>query len=99
MPPVDDVDVSPLMRKTRHEAGCHGLPPASHGYWAPNRIYRPDGSFVVSEKYIQHTMTMICLQLGKRIGMDWVELDECLECESERDWDYITRSRRMIECG
>lgn len=53
-----------LTVRTGKEAwGCSNRAFAA-GYWAPDRTYRPDGSFVMGSKFIPHTMSTKCRQSG-----------------------------------
>lgn len=40
--------------------GCHSRPGYSPGYWAPDRRYLPDGSFVVEQAWIPNVMSTDC---------------------------------------
>ena len=94
--PVDDHPIHHSTIKTDFRAGCYNRPPASDGYWVPTRLYRPDGSFVMSEKYITHTLTRICRQVGRKVNGVWEDLPECVGCTAQRDWQYIMISRKRI---
>ena len=50
----------------------------------------------MSEAYVETSQTA-CRQVGHRVGMDWFELPECEGCQAQRDWEYIYRSRDMID--
>ena len=72
--PVDDIEVHEKVRKTDFRAGCYNREGVSDGYWAPNRVYRPDGSYTMSETWVPNTMTKTCRQIGRRVAMDWFDL-------------------------
>ena len=40
--------------------GCHNRPPFAEGYWAPDRVYLEDGSYIDDRAWILHTNTMDC---------------------------------------
>lgn len=59
--PVADTDSHPLtIRTTSSPYGCSNGDRSADGYWAPVRIYNPDGSFSMGSKPIEHTMSREC---------------------------------------
>lgn len=40
--------------------GCHNRKPYGNGYFAPERLYRPDGSFYVIQSFIKYEMSREC---------------------------------------
>ena len=79
MPPVDD---HPVHKKVRIEAnkpyGCKNHV-TSKGYYAPDRVYRPDGTFYIVQVFIPHVMTTSC-------KYDLAEQDpRCTGCKWESD--------------
>ena len=108
--PVDDIEVHEKVRKTNPHAGCYnrgrlvlqpGSPgvttvgPRSLGYWAPNRVYRPDGSYTMSEAYVETSQTA-CRQVGQKVNGEWQDLPECVGCQAEKDVEKITEGRERI---
>lgn len=61
MPPVED---HPIHEKTRvgsdFRYGCFNHPPFSDGYWAPDRVYREDGTFLIRQKFIKRSSSDKC---------------------------------------
>ena len=59
--PVDD---HPVHEKTKigkdFRYGCHNHKPFNKGYYAPDRIYRPDGTFYIVQKFIPFVMSRNC---------------------------------------
>ena len=61
MPPVEDHPVHPsTVQKIDARYGCHNRGAYSAGYFAPDRSYRPDGTFYVILKRIPHVMSNEC---------------------------------------
>lgn len=61
MPPVDD---HPVHEKTKigkdFRYGCHDHKPFSKGYYAPDRVYKPDGTFYLIQTFIPFVMSRAC---------------------------------------
>lgn len=59
--PVDD---HPVHEKTKITSdfryGCHNHKPYAKGYYAPDREYRPDGTYYLRLVFIPHTMSARC---------------------------------------
>ena len=59
--PVEDHAVHD---KVKHAAdykyGCHNRKEYDTGYFAPDRIYKPDGTFYIVQKRIPYTMSREC---------------------------------------
>jgi hypothetical protein len=59
--PVADSDSHPLTIRTASTPyGCSNGDRSAEFYWAPVRIYNPDGSFEMGSKPIKHTMSREC---------------------------------------
>lgn len=43
-----------------HRSGCHNRPEFSRGYYAPDREYKPDGTWVIVQRFIRHSMSQEC---------------------------------------
>ena len=85
MSPVLDHEVH-VVTKIRADKpyGCHSRKSMSKGYIAPDRYYRQDGTFVVTQKFISHAMSETC-------RYDLAEKDpRCNECSTNRDKAYLT---------
>lgn len=58
---VTDTDSHPLTIRTASAPySCSNGARSATRYWAPVRIYNPDGSFVVGSKPIEHSMSREC---------------------------------------
>jgi len=58
--PVEDKPVLKQNIQPTHY-GCHNRPEFSSGYWAPDRIYRADGTFESTLVWIEHALTTECV--------------------------------------
>ena len=89
--PADDA-FSVVHEKTkdtpRYEA-CQKKVRKPH-YWAPQRIYNPDGSFEVISVRIPDNMSKNC-----RNYYLWHTDPKCAGCTVERDYAYEERMRSM----
>ncbi len=92
---VEDHPVHESVRHVNLRAGCHSKPPASGGYYAMHREYRPDGSFTNEQVWIPNNMSRTCRQTGEYRNGQWEELDECKGCTAERDWEFINKMRQL----
>ena len=82
--PVLDHEVH-VVTKIRSDKpyGCHSRKAMSSGYVAPDRYYRQDGTFVVTQKFISHAMSETC-------RYDLSSKDpRCNDCSTKRDTDYL----------
>lgn len=79
--------------KTRLKAGvrygCFDKPRSTIGYYAPDRQYRPDGTFVVVMKFIHNVMSKPC-----RYDL-WQNDSRCKGCDVPKDFEYTERMRGM----
>ena len=58
---VADTDSHPLTIRTANAPyGCSNGDRSAARYWAPVRIFNPDGSFSVGSKPIEHVMSREC---------------------------------------
>lgn len=73
--PVIEHEVHPSVRiGPDHRYGCWNRQPFADWYYAPDRIYRPDGSFGERQVFVPHTLSTEC-----RYDMsltDW----KCTDC-------------------
>ena len=84
MSPVLDHEVH-VVTKIRADKpyGCHSRKSMSKGYIAPDRYYRQDGTFVVTQKFISHALSQSC-----RYDLSHKDL-RCEGCTSIKDTDYL----------
>lgn len=77
--PVDD---HPVHEKTKigsdFRYGCHNHAPFANGYYAPDRVYRPDGTFYVIQTFIPFVMS-------KRCNYDLKNDPACKDCKWSTD--------------
>ena len=83
MPPVEDHEVHELTRIALGKRyGCHNRGGFAPGYHAPDRRYRPDGTFYVIQVFIPHKMSTAC-------RYDLFETDpRCEGCNYEKDTEH-----------
>ena len=63
--------------------GCHSRKGMSNGYIAPDRQYRLDGTYVLTQKFISHAMSEAC-------RYDLSDKDpRCNDCSIKRDKAYL----------
>ena len=65
--------------------GCHNRKPFKPGYIAFDRQYRPDGTFVVTQKLIPHAMSETCRY--DLAGND----PHCEGCHAPKDTVYLRK--------
>ena len=63
--------------------GCHSRTGFIKGYYAPDRIYRPDGTFYVVQTLIPHAMSSHC-----RAFYLWDTDPRCGGCTTDKDVEY-----------
>ena len=93
MSPVID---HPVHEKTRIKAGykygCYDRKGMSVGYIAPDRQYRPDGTFIVTQKFISHVLSETC-------KYDMSDKDKfCEGCEAKKDPVFQAGSNTQGAC-
>lgn len=73
--PVVDHPVHHKVKKTGKELnGCHNRMPFAPGYFAPDRVYKPDGTYHTILRRIPFKNSMLCNY--DRWHSDW----GCLDC-------------------
>lgn len=84
--PVDDAPVHELTRiDSASRYKCHNRKPYAPAYYAPDRIYRPDGTFYVVQTRIVHAMSREC-------RFDMYETDpRCAGCTTPKDVAYLEK--------
>ena len=61
MPPVLNHEVHESVRiDSTARYGCYNRKPYGNGYFAPERIHRPDGSFYLVQTFIKYQMSREC---------------------------------------
>ena len=82
--PVLDHDVHEKTRlKAGFKYGCYDGKSVKSGYIAPDRQYRPDGTYVVIQKFIEHRMSEKC-----RNFYLWDTDKFCEGCDKPKDIEY-----------
>lgn len=84
--PVEEHDVHEKVKIDADKPyGCHSREGFSRGYFAPDRRYKPDGTFYVVQTRIMHSMSEGC-----RYDM-YQEDPRCVGCTTGKDIEYLTR--------
>ena len=82
--PVEDHEVHEKVRISADKPyGCHSRTGFSKGYYAPDRVYRPNGTFYVVQTFIPHAMSAQC-----RAFYLWDTDPRCGGCATGKDVDY-----------
>jgi len=59
--PVEEIPVHEKVKIAADKRyGCWGKAKQSAGYYAPDRRYKPDGTFYIVQVFIPHAMTTDC---------------------------------------
>ena len=66
--------------------GCYNRGKFSRGYQAPDRRYKPDGTFYVIQTRIMHNMSESC-----RNYYLWDTDPRCKGCTTAKDFEYRDR--------
>lgn len=91
MPPVEDHDVHEKVRIDADKPyGCHSRQGMSAGYFAPDRRYKPDGTYYQILTRIPHAMSKEC-----RSFYLWDTDPRCGGCTSPRDTEYAERMQAL----
>ena len=84
MPPVLDHEVHEKVKIAADEPyGCSNRGKFATGYFAPDRVYKPDGTFYIIQRRIPHAMSTAC-----RNFYLWDKDPRCSACKAERDTEY-----------
>lgn len=73
--------------------GCHSKvtgPLRNNGYFAPDRRYKPDGTFYVVQTFIKHEMSTSC-----RAFYLWDTDPRCGRCAQPKDTEYANRMKDL----
>jgi len=68
--------------------GCHSRKGMGAGYYAPDRRYRPDGTYHLVLTFIPHAMSTSC-----RSFYLWDTDPRCKGCTAEKDTEYADKMR------
>lgn len=90
MPSDSQFDVVHEKTKDSAHYGCWNRAPYRKSYWAPQRIYNPDGSFEVISVRIPDNMSKNC-----RNYYLWHTDPKCAGCTVDRDYAFEERMRGM----
>ena len=91
MPPVEDHEVHEKVKVgADFKYGCWSRGEFSAGYYAPDRRYRPDGTFAIYQTYIPHVMSQQC-----RNFYLWDADSACKDCAAPKDTEYAERMSKL----
>lgn len=89
--PVEDHDVHEKVRISADKPyGCHSRSGLSKGYYAPDRVYKPDGTFYIVQAFIPHALSTAC-----RSFYLWESDPRCQCCTAEKDSEYAGRMQAL----
>lgn len=87
MPPVEEHEVHEKVRITADKPYlCNSRDGFSKGYYAPDRVYRPDGTFHLIQVWIPFAMSTAC-----RNFYIWDTDPRCGGCTSDKDIEYANK--------
>ena len=85
--PVEEHDVHEKVKIAADEPyGCSNREKLAQGYFAPDRRYKPDGTFYVIQTRIVHRLSTDC-----RNFYLWDTDPRCKVCNTKKDIEYLTR--------
>ena len=85
--PVEEHEVHEKVKKEAgYKYGCNKQREFSKGYYAPDRRYKPDGTFYVVQNFIPHDMSSSC-----RSFYLWDTDTGCADCPATKDFEYRDR--------
>ena len=70
--------------------GCHSREGFETGYFAPDRRYKPDGTYYVVQTRIPHAMSKSC-----RNFYLWDTDPRCRGCTAKKDIDYALKMQGL----
>lgn len=70
--------------------GCHSRTGLGKGYYAPDRVYKPDGTFYLIQTFIPHAMSQSC-----RSFYLWDTDLRCQGCIADKDIDYANTMKDL----
>ena len=85
--PVEDHEVHDKVRiQSDTPYGCHSRESFVNGYYAPDRVYRPNGTYYQTLTFIEHATSREC-----RSFYLWDVDPRCKGCTAAKDVDYQLR--------
>jgi len=91
MPPVEEHEVHEKVRIAADKPyGCISRTGFAAGYYAPDRRYRPDGTFYIVQTFLPHVMSTSC-----RSFYLWDTDPRCAVCKADRDEAYADKMREL----
>ena len=91
MPPVEEHEVHEKVKiGADFKYGCWSRNEFNDGYFAPDRRYRPDGSFAIYQSKIPHVMSSKC-----RNFYLWNTDSACGGCLTPKDTEYAERMLKL----
>lgn len=89
--PVEDHEVHEKVKiDDSTPYGCHSREVFHLSYYAPDRRYRPNGTFYVIQTPIIHKMSSLC-----RNFYLWDKDPRCAGCTTGRDFEYRDRMQAL----
>lgn len=84
--PVEDHEVHEKVKiDDSTPYGCYNRVRISRGYYAPDRRYKPDGTFYVIQTRVFHELSEDCRYDRHQ------EDPRCAGCNTKKDIEYLTR--------
>ena len=89
--PVEEHEVHEKVRISADKPyGCSNRKEFAKGYYAPDRVYRPDGTFHTILSWIPHATSTEC-----RSFYLWSTDPRCSVCEAAKDFEYANRMKGL----
>lgn len=89
--PVEDHEVHEKVKISSDKPyACHSRKKLGAGYYAPDREYRPDGSFYIRLSFIPYAMSTAC-----RNFYLWDTDPRCTGCTADKDNEYADKMRGL----
>ena len=89
--PVEDHEVHESVKIAADKPyGCHSRESFDLSYYAPDRVYRANGTFYVVQTPIIHKMSSLC-----RNFYLWDTDPRCAGCTSGKDIEYADKMRGL----
>lgn len=70
--------------------GCNSRKSFADGYYAPDRVYKPDGTFYIIQSFVKRAMSDKC-----RNFYLWDTDNACRGCTTEKDIDYALTMQKL----
>ena len=89
--PVEDHEVHERVKISADKPySCNSRERFSKSYFAPDRVYRPNGTFYIIQREIEHAMSDRC-----RNFYLWDADPRCAKCTAPKDEDYANTMRGL----